>query len=798
MNAADIKRLKFYEKQFLRVRDFRDEQAYHIEMRRRHQIAHHTWGIVVGLQMTPEPTSKSWSVAPGLAVDGFGREIVVPEAEALDRNQIAAVLPPGKTTLKIWIAYRTETTDRPPRGYKVCDGDDQFTRVRETFRLIYQDDPPTRDQKSPPLPYEALSDEPSRAPWPVYIGTITWDAAQQAITAVDMTGRRYVGNITSEILAPAGTLQIRDRATETPLKAADAGVAVMLEGSLSLKRLLTAEQDAHIHGNVGVGTIDPKTKLHIDGGTDATLNPDSGYLVIGAVNGVNLVLDNDALMARDNGSASPLRLQTDGGDLAVGQRFVVKDGGAVGVGTTAPEHNVQLGDASTPVSLSLRGPDGHTESSFLAFEDDDGTNGRWFRVLHDTQNNQLKITSAEVDPILTFERLTGRIGLGTTSPDRSLTIQGGSGTYLNVRANGGTHEVLLGADGAGGIVSTMTNHDLQLRAGGNDTKMAVKADGRVGIGTTTPDAKLDVTDIGVNMWFRLGNGGDAGRVWVEYRQFAPHLVLSDGDDPPRIQFQQIGTGTETNPQFTSWIGHALGQSSNLAMMGGNVGIGTTVPEQLLHIRGGNDPTLKIQSDGTDEISGRVSLRQSNNTGTDIYYDGRAGVEGLSFETFLSGASQGVRMFIRNSGNIGIGTTTPSALLHVNGNAIKPGGGPWSSASDERLKKNVNPLNGALADLLKLRGVSYEWKEPAKHGSLTGKQMGMIAQEVENVFPEWISEDAQGYKILTMRGFEALMVEALRELKAESNQLREANKKLERRVKALKKIEQSEMNEESLP
>ncbi len=85
-----------------------------------------------------------------------------------------------------------------------------------------------------------------------------------------------------------------------------------------------------------------------------------------------------------------------------------------------------------------------------------------------------------------------------------------------------TKELLVGADDTGGIVSTMTNDDLQLRAGGNTTKIIIKADGNVGIGTQGPLARLDVrgdvfvgltvppdTALGDNLY--IGNtGGDLG------------------------------------------------------------------------------------------------------------------------------------------------------------------------------------------------------------------------------------------------------------------------------------------------
>jgi hypothetical protein len=141
-----------------------------------------------------------------------------------------------------------------------------------------------------------------------------------------------------------------------------------------------------------------------------------------------------------------------------------------------------------------------------------------------------------------------------------------------------------------------------------------------------------------------------------------------------------------------------------------------------------------------------------------------------------------RMTIRG-GNVGIGTTTPTARLHVIGDltitgiARKPGGGSWTNSSDARLKKNVKPLAAALDRLLQLRGVRFEWRDPKKMGNLTGPQLGLIAQDVEKVFPEWVSTGPDGYKELTIRGFEALTIEALRELRVEIENLR---KKLEQK------------------
>jgi hypothetical protein len=123
-------------------------------------------------------------------------------------------------------------------------------------------------------------------------------------------------------------------------------------------------------------------------------------------------------------------------------------------------------------------------------------------------------------------------------------------------------------------------------------------------------------------------------------------------------------------------------------------------------------------------------------------------------------------------------------LIVDNEAFKPGGGAWSSFSDKRLKKNVKPLNGTLDKLLKLRGVSYQWNEPEKYGKLTGTQVGLIADEVEEVFPDWVGIDSSGYKTLSIRGFEALAIEALREVQQANDELKSTNRALEKRLKAL--------------
>src|SRR5512147_2795647 len=89
MASTEIERLHYYQRQYLGALDFEAQQAYHRDMRRRHNVGQHTWGIVVGLELAQVPNFKPDNevdvyVQPGMAVDGFGREIFVLQPYKLD------------------------------------------------------------------------------------------------------------------------------------------------------------------------------------------------------------------------------------------------------------------------------------------------------------------------------------------------------------------------------------------------------------------------------------------------------------------------------------------------------------------------------------------------------------------------------------------------------------------------------------------------------------------------------------------------------------------------------------------
>jgi len=122
-----------------------------------------------------------------------------------------------------------------------------------------------------------------------------------------------------------------------------------------------------------------------------------------------------------------------------------------------------------------------------------------------------------------------------------------------------------------------------------------------------------------------------------------------------------------------------------------------------------------------------------------------------------------------SNRVGINTTSPSRNFSVNGDA--GGTTSWFNDSDARLKKNVVTIEDALDKVEKLRGVQFEWKDTANHQE--GRQIGFIAQEAQKIIPEVVSEKGEHFS-MQYAPITALLVEAVKELKAENEAVRKDN------------------------
>ncbi|MBN2447177.1 MAG: tail fiber domain-containing protein [Phycisphaerae bacterium] len=223
-------------------------------------------------------------------------------------------------------------------------------------------------------------------------------------------------------------------------------------------------------------------------------------------------------------------------------------------------------------------------------------------------------------------------------------------------------------------------------------------------------------------------------------------------------------------------GRSNNNSGDTAVIGG--GFENLVTARWSTIPGGNNNRVEAES---SMACGAYATVYPGHDNTFVWSDG-TGFGSTGSHQFLISASDGV----------GIQTNAPMGFqLAVNGTAAKPGGGSWSVYSDRRLKTDIRPLENALERLLALRGVTYEYTKDAGWLAIPGRQVGLIAQEVEEVFPDWVAEDANGYKYTTIRGLEALVVEALRELRCERETeieaLRAENQELLARVARLEAL-----------
>ncbi len=213
--ANNIERLNYYEREYLRSFDFIAEQNYHIEMRRRLNLALHRWGIVEGLDVklgeVIPGAPPQYYISPGMAIDAYGREIflfapyVLGEDDVI-RNRISNIATTQRFSL--FIAYVSELATPPAGGFRVCDIEDQYTRRHESYQIIISNqlDDSVDPKKVPgPAATDELSDDPVKKPWPVRLGSVDV-AADLTISNAWPKNRTYIGLRAQRIVAPVASL----------------------------------------------------------------------------------------------------------------------------------------------------------------------------------------------------------------------------------------------------------------------------------------------------------------------------------------------------------------------------------------------------------------------------------------------------------------------------------------------------------------------------------------------------------------------------------------------------------------
>jgi len=353
--------------------------------------------------------------------------------------------------------------------------------------------------------------------------------------------------------------------------------------------------------------------------------------------------------------------------------------GNVGIGTTAPGDRLELATGVNPGLLITGSNTTAAESGSISFASNADNTDTRIRLVNDEAGNILrfdvrKTKASAWTPAMSIIRSTlglGNVGIGTTSPAYNLDVSG------DIRATG----TIYGASGTQVPVGTGTENYLsKWSASGTLGDSVLYDDGtNVGIGTTAPGAKLEVSD-NVAGHFNVLNLFNTN----SNRNTFLYLGNSKGTGRSLGIGYQDNSGGEIGYGWLAAYGDAPG-SSLVIKKGGNVGIGTTTPATKLDILG--DLTLSTAKTGT--ASRQIGMRNGNNISlmqfdfpeaTSIQSDIRFFREtnnsvAPQFIIFkadgtnspqTSFSARGVSYINAISGNVGIGTTSPAYTLDVSG------------------------------------------------------------------------------------------------------------------------------------
>ncbi len=188
-----------------------------------------------------------------------------------------------------------------------------------------------------------------------------------------------------------------------------------------------------------------------------------------------------------------------------------------------------------------------------------------------------------------------------------------------------------------------------------------------------------------------------------------------------------------------------------------------------------DGTGKYTTTGEgNTFIGDWSGRDNDDGSNNVYLGRNAGLTNISgsgnvFLGYNAGASEGGsnRLYISNddldTSHSLIYGEFDNKIVQINGDFILNGNGygSWSGPSDIRLKKNILNIGSVLDKTLQLRPVNYDWKNP-EWAKSQGKQIGLIAQEVEELFPELVKTDSKGMKSIDYSRLSVVLIQAFKE------------------------------------
>jgi len=465
----------------------------------------------------------------------------------------------------------------------------------------------------------------------------------------------------------------------------------------------------YIDGNIGIGTTSPTTKLQIDAGTVSGLKIggfgtgdfkaiDMANSGLSGVSDYFLYMDSNDYWRADGSAqfgstliakqdieadyvhaydATGLKLYDDGGN-----GIFIEDGGNVGIGTTGPSYKLSVGSTDASNQLSL-----YHDNTNAYFRTDDGA----FRFLTDEGTNtntnldvmgkgtgygQVRVFDEDDAEYLVLASVAGdgRINTSGSSPGE-IQLQrtaNGAVSVFKASAEGETQELSIY-----GYRTSDALRSLQIGVGTDAADTAsfdgvsnYTFDGNVGIGTTEPGAKLHLYD-SLNTEMRIQDSdttNDANHgVLSFYAGTVPNAFIKG--------YRLEGAGGGSGGLTFTVMDAGASQDAMRIQSNGNVGIGTTGPGAKLDVNGSVQTIARSGGVGGIQLGeGGLAYDQSSNTFFQGQDDGNLYIWGGSNSPVLLSVNGGTTALKAQSdgdieimnGNVGIGTTSPGAKLHVKG------------------------------------------------------------------------------------------------------------------------------------
>ncbi len=731
--------------QYIGADDLNAAVDYARDKTERLALSGRTWGIGTGLalvEIADAAGATQMYIEPGIAWDGYGRPIVVTSPAPVTADLFAG-LPTGPQ--QVWLKYSVLDTQMIAPGFQTCGAGDPATRIADTYQIVTG--VPTNSLQADGVVLNGVSVSDPRdmliafnAAAPVVLD----GSAPHQLFPDDAADWLVPIGIVNFVAGPPGSFSPRsgDQLKQDRIARRYLGTVaeslLAADGVLRLRDRQTDQQFDNSGNRISNDTLDQSAS--ITSGDISPVDPTRPSRLVG--NELVWVEGNMRVIGDVRVWGGQVSLRASDGTEPAGSLFLRRNG-------DSKVQNLEVSIGQSPSA---------------------GNVNRLLVSAFDPSKAQL------ITPPALSVGADARVGIGVAVPGAGLALDvkgdfGHDGDPTKLHLNGS----VIAGQSDGSLLLTASSGMIEL---GADSALT-----HVAIGTNSPqaDTALDVHGGGIAV-----NNSNA------FLRLLGSALIDQDDGILRIR---SGGGT------VAFDGND------------NVGIGTQSPAHLLDVNGDANVATTLTAGGvhtsTANVSGNAGVGGNLNVGGSASLGGSLSLGGGITVTNTGAAFLqllGSRVSDNNDGilhiesggntvafdgfdNVGIGTTSPSALLHVAGDTVVSNnmsvGGNLTVAgtviwppSDARLKKEIRPLEGTLEKLLALRGVEFEWTHDDLARLHPGRQTGLIADEVEAVFPEWIHVDSvSGMKMLGVKGFEALAVEALRELANRIEALEQENKRL---------------------